>query len=90
MPLIFKKDMKMADPLKMSASELGEAFENDLTDPVEALEAYFEAIKKSTLTERIYVEVTKERAFGEAVDVRKRQKLGLRIGPLDGVPSSVE
>ena len=49
MPLIFKKDMKMADPLKMSASELGEAFENDLTDPVEALEAYFEAIQESTL-----------------------------------------
>ena len=80
----------MADPLKMSASELGEAFENNLTNPVEALEAYLEAIQKSTLTERIYVEVTKERAFGEAVDVRKRQKLGLRMGPLDGVPSSVE
>ena len=80
----------MADTLKMSASQLGKAFENNLTNPVEALEAYFEAIQKSTLAERIYVEVTKERAFGEAVDVRKRQKLGLRMGPLDGVPSSVE
>ena len=37
----------MADPLKMSAFELGEAFENNLTNPVEALEAYFEAIQKS-------------------------------------------
>ena len=64
----------MADPLKMSASELGEAFENNHTDPVEALEAYFEVIQKSTLTERIYVQVTKERAFGEALDARKRQK----------------
>ena len=78
----------MADPLKMSASELGEAFENNLTNPVEALEAYFEAIQKSTLTERIYVEVTKERAFAEAEDARKRQKSGLRTGPLDGVPIS--
>ena len=88
MPLIFKKDKKMANPLKMSASELGEAFENNLTNPVEALEAYLEAIQKSTLTERIYVEVTKERAFGEAEDARKRQKSGLRMGPLDGVPIS--
>ena len=78
----------MADPLKMSASELGEAFENNLTNPVEALEAYFEAIKNNALTERIYVEVTKERALGEAEDARKRQKLGLRMGPLDGVPIS--
>ena len=50
----------MADPLKMSASELGEAFENNLTNPVETLEAYFEAIHNSALTDRIYVEVTKE------------------------------
>ena len=78
----------MADPLKMSASELGEAFENNLTNPVETLEAYFEAIQNSALTERIYVEVTKERALGEAVDAQKRQKLGLRMGPLDGVPIS--
>ena len=78
----------MADPLKMSASELGEAFENNLTNPVETLEAYFEAIQNSALTERIYVEVTKERALGEAVDARKRQRLGLRMGPLDGVPIS--
>ena len=84
----FKKDKKMVDPFKMSASELGDAFENNLINPMEVLEAYFEAIQKSTLTERIYVEVTKERAFGEAEDARKRQKSGLRMGPLDGVPIS--
>ncbi len=57
----------MADPLKMSASELGEAFENNLIDPVEALEAFFDAIQKNTLKpDRIYVEVTKARAVGEA------------------------
>ena len=78
----------MADPLKMSASELGEAFENNLIDPVEALEAFFDAIQKSTLTDRIYVEVTKARAVGEAEDARKRQKFNARIGPLDGVPVS--
>jgi len=78
----------MADPLKMSASELGEAFENNLIDPVEALEAFFDVIQKSTLTDRIYVEVTKARAVGEAEDARKRQKLNLRTGPLDGVPIS--
>ena len=37
----------MADPLKMSASELGEAFENNLTNPVEALEAYLRPYKKA-------------------------------------------
>ena len=54
----FKKDKKMVDPFKMSASELGDAFENNLINPVEVLEAYFEAIQKSTLTERIYVELS--------------------------------
>ena len=78
----------MADPLKMSASELGEAFENNLIDPVEALEAFFDAMQKNTLTDRIYVEVTKARAVGEAEDARKRQKFNARTGPLDGVPVS--
>ena len=78
----------MADPLKISASELGEAIENNLIDPVEALEAFFDAIQKSTLTDRIYVEVTKARAVGEAEDARKRQKFNARTGPLDGVPVS--
>ena len=78
----------MADPLKMSASELGEAIENNLIDPVEALEAFFDAIQKSKLTDRIYVEVTKARAVGEAEDARKRQKFNARTGPLDGVPVS--
>ena len=78
----------MADPLKMSASELGEAFENNLIDPVEALEAFIDVIQKSTLTDRIYVEVTKARAVGEAEDARKRQKFNARTGPLDGVPVS--
>ena len=78
----------MADPLKMSASELGEAFENNLIDPVEALEAFIDVIQKSTLTDRIYVEVTKARAMGEAEDSRKRQKFNARTGPLDGVPVS--
>ena len=64
----------MADPLKMSASELGEAFENNLIDPVEALEAFIDVIQKSKLSDRIYVEVTKARAMGEAEDARKRQK----------------
>ena len=78
----------MADPLKMSASELGEAFENNLIDPVEALEAFFDAMQKNTLTDRIYVDVTKARAVGEAEDARKRQKFNARTGPLDGVPVS--
>ncbi len=78
----------MADPLKMSASQLGEAFENNIIDPVEALEAFFDVMQKSTLTDRIYVEVTKARAIVEAEDARKRQKLNLRTGPLDGVPVS--
>jgi len=78
----------MADPLKMSVSQLGKAFEKNLIDPVEALEAFFDVIKQHRLTDRIYVEVTKARAVGEAEDARKRQKLNSRIGPLDGVPIS--
>ena len=54
----------MADPLKMSASELGEAFENNLIDTVGVLEAFFDAIQKNTLTDRIFVAVTKARAVG--------------------------
>ena len=78
----------MGDPLKMSASELGEAFENNLIDPVEALEAFFDAIQKNALTDRIYVEVTRARAVCEAEAAHKRQKSNLRMGPLDGVPIS--
>ena len=78
----------MADPLKMSASELGEAFENNHIDPLEALEAFFDVIQKNTFTDRIYVEVTKARAVSEAEEARRRQKLNLRLGPLDGVPIS--
>ena len=48
----------MADPLKISASELGEAIENNLIDPVEALEAFFDAIQKSTLTAVSYTHLT--------------------------------
>ena len=78
----------MADPLKMSASELGEAFENNLIDPVEALEAFFDAIQKNTLTDRIFVAVTKARAVGEAEDARKRRKFNALTWSLDEVPLS--
>ena len=54
----------MASPIKMSAFEQGEAFENNLIDPVEALEVFFDVIKKHILKDRICVEVTKTRAVG--------------------------
>ena len=47
MPLNFIVRKKMADPITMSASELGEALENNRSDPVETLDAFFD-VKKNT------------------------------------------
>ena len=78
----------MTDLLKLSAAELGHAFEINQTDPVEVVEAFFDFIQKSTLKDRIYVAITKARAVSEAEDARQRQRQNLRLGPLDGVPVS--
>ena len=78
----------MTDPLKLSAAELGHAFEINQSDPVEVVEAFFDSIQESKLKNRIYVTLTKARAVSEAEDSRKRQRQNLRLGPLDGVPVS--
>ena len=78
----------MTDPLKLSAAELGHAFEINQSDPVEVVEAFFDSIQESKLKNRIYVTLTKARAVSEAEDARKRQRQNLRLGPLDGVPVS--
>lgn len=74
--------------LLMSAAALGRGIGQGKIDPLELTETYLEAIGKHELSPRIYARVTQERALSEARAASKRAAMGLRFGPLDGVPIS--
>lgn len=71
-----------------SAGELGRGIEAGEIDPVALTETYLEAIDGHEHRDRIYSAVTHDRARAEAAAAAQRAKLGLRRGPLDGVPVS--
>ena len=68
-----------------SAAEIGRAIERGDADPRELTEHYLSVSEK---TPNIYVRLTPERARREAAAAHERAKIGLRRGPLDGVPIS--
>lgn len=68
-----------------SAAEMGRAIGAGALDPVDLTEHYLE---QAAASEAIYVRLTPERARREAKAARERAKIGLRRGPLDGVPIS--
>jgi aspartyl-tRNA(Asn)/glutamyl-tRNA(Gln) amidotransferase subunit A len=76
------------DWLKATASDLGRAIGTGEICPSELTEAYLEAIQKHSLTQRIYTEVTRDRAVAEAREAAQRARVGARLGLLDGVPIS--
>ncbi len=78
----------MSDWLKMTAAELGRGIEAGEIDPVDLAGCYLEAIDSHSLRDRIYTEVTHERALAEAEAASERARLKLRRSPLDGVPIS--
>jgi aspartyl-tRNA(Asn)/glutamyl-tRNA(Gln) amidotransferase subunit A len=78
----------MSDWLAMSASNMGRAIGRGEIDPVDLLQAHFEAIAAHPLRDRIYARLTVERAEAEAEAASARAKSGHRLGALDGVPIS--
>ncbi|MFY0595361.1 MAG: amidase [Cognatishimia sp.] len=78
----------MFDWLKMSAAELGRGIGDGAIDPVALTQAFLGAIDSHDLRDRIYAQVTHERALTEAEAAAERARAGQRLSPLDGVPVS--
>lgn len=80
--------MVMQDWLKMSAADLGRGIAAQEIDPVALTQCYLDAIDSHPHRDRIYSQVTRERALAEAAAAAERARMGLRRSPLDGVPIS--
>ena len=72
----------------MSAAAVGRAIATGRACPVELAESCLDAIAAHPDGARIYSAITRLRACDEAMAARQRSRLGLRRGPLDGVPIS--
>lgn len=78
----------MQDWLKMNAADLGRGIAAGEIDPVALTQVYLDAIDAHPHRDRIYSEVTHDRALAEAKAAAERARQGLRRSPLDGVPIS--
>jgi aspartyl-tRNA(Asn)/glutamyl-tRNA(Gln) amidotransferase subunit A len=76
--------------LTMTAADLGRGIGAGEIDPRALVETHLDAIARHPLADRIYVRVTPSRARGEAAAAAERARLGVRRGPLDGVPISLK
>jgi len=73
---------------EMTALELGHLIGECAIDPIDLAQYFYDRIEKTDPEKRIYVRLTKERAFAEATAASVRAKNGTRRGPLDGVSIS--
>ena len=78
----------MQDWLRMTAADLGRGIARGEIDAEALCETYLATIADHPDADRIYARTTDERARAEAAAAAKRARLGLRLGPLDGVPVS--
>ncbi|MBY6066150.1 amidase [Leisingera aquaemixtae] len=78
----------MQDWLTMTAADLGRGIAAGEIGPVALTHCYLDAIDAHPLKDRIYTQVTHDRALAEAEAAEKRARLGLRRSLLDGVPIS--
>ncbi|KIC09425.1 amidase [Leisingera sp. ANG-M1] len=78
----------MKDWLTMTAADLGRGIEAGEISPVALTRCYLDAIDAHPLKDRIYTQVTHDRALAEAAAAEARAGLGLRRSLLDGVPIS--
>ena len=78
----------MNDWLTMTAAELGRGIGAGEISPAALTRRYLEAIDAHPLKDRIYTQVTHDRALAEAEAAQQRADLGLRRSLLDGVPIS--
>lgn len=74
--------------LWMTGAALGRGIEAGEIDPRELAEVYLDAIETQPDAAAIYARLTPVRARAEADTARERARMGLRRGPLDGVPVS--
>jgi aspartyl-tRNA(Asn)/glutamyl-tRNA(Gln) amidotransferase subunit A len=80
--------MMAASWLHMTACELGRGIGAGKINPVDLTECFLDAIGGHPSAGRIYTRTTPRRARSMAVAAAGRQKAGMRIGLLDGVPVS--
>jgi aspartyl-tRNA(Asn)/glutamyl-tRNA(Gln) amidotransferase subunit A len=71
-----------------SAAELGRGIEAGQICPVDLTECFLDAIERHPHRDRIYARTMRRQAEDVAMAARARAKMGLRRGPLDGVPVS--
>ncbi len=74
--------------LTMSLCDLGRGIEAGEIDPVALTQTYLDAIQAHALRDRIYSDVTAERAMAEAEAAGERARQGRRRSLVDGVPIS--
>lgn len=73
---------------RMSAADLGRGIEAGRIDPVDLTETFLAAIEAHPHRDRIYARGMPDQARAVAKAARARARMGLRRGPLDGVPVS--
>lgn len=76
------------DIIHQTAEEIGKAIARQELDPREILEEYYRVIDSNPVSSRIFVTLTRERAYREAEFASQRSRSGKRLSPLDGVPIS--
>lgn len=84
----FNPGEDMDNWLTMTAADLGRGIEAGQISPLALTRCYLEAIEAHPLRDRIYTQVTHDRALAEAEAAQQRADLGLRRSRLDGVPIS--
>ena len=74
--------------LTMSLCDLGQGIGAGEIDPLALTQTYLDAIQAHDLRDRIYADVTGDRAMAEAEAAAQRARQGQRLSPVDGVPIS--
>ncbi len=72
----------------MSATALGNGIASGAIDPVDLADHFLERIATLDSDGLVFIRLARQRTRAEAAAARRRQRDGLRRGPLDGVPVS--
>jgi aspartyl-tRNA(Asn)/glutamyl-tRNA(Gln) amidotransferase subunit A len=73
---------------EQTALQLGAGIADGSIDPVALTDFFLDRIAEIDTDQAIFVRTTADRARAEAMAAEARQRQGLRLGPLDGVPIS--
>ncbi|MEP2530269.1 amidase family protein [Shimia sp.] len=78
----------MFEWLEKSAADLGRGIAEGSIDPVALTQAFLGAIDSHDHRDRIFTQITRDRALAEAEAAAERARAGMRLSLLDGVPIS--